>query len=548
MVKPMQFVNERQTIVYPTRIVQTQGDVTNEQNLFVEKPMALVSTFIEDRNTRLARQGETPAWILLDFGKELQGGIRMAISRTAPDCLKLRLVFGESVTEALSDVGQSGATNHHSPRDIIVDVSNLSVLEFGRTGFRFCKVELAEPGTVWFKNIVAVSKTADLDSRGYIRTSDDRFNEILDTALYTAYLNMQDGVIWDGIKRDRLVWSGDLNSEILTLGYTYGPVPHIRNSLELLRNETPDNVWMNNIPSYSMWWVLNLVDYYCLSGDREYFEANLDYVGYVLNDLDRCITDRDVDLTRSGKETVRPYFLDWPTANTKDAFCGTMMLFLYTLKKLQTISCAKIDHRLISSLIGRLEQYTAIGVDMKETLAMQVSCGSQKPDARALLEQDGAKGFSTFMMYFVLKALDISGSHRTLALAKEYYGAMLDRGATSFWEDFDMEWLAGSGRIDELNVPGVKDLHADYGKYCYTGLRHSLCHGWSCGVVSYAVENILGLQLLAPGFARVRVSPKLFDLEWAEGSIPTPYGNIQIFAQVGKEPQITLPHGIQLVP
>ena len=31
---------------------------------------------------------------------------------------------------------------------------------------------------------------------------------------------------------------------------------------------------------------------------------------------------------------------------------------------------------------------------------------------------------------------------------------MLDRGATTFWEDFDLEWLDGSGRIDELPKEG----------------------------------------------------------------------------------------------
>ncbi len=37
-----------------------------------------------------------------------------------------------------------------------------------------------------------------------------------------------------------------------------------------------------------------------------------------------------------------------------------------------------------------------------------------------------------------------------LPIIKEYFGAMLSRGATTFWEDFDMEWLNGSGREDEV--------------------------------------------------------------------------------------------------
>jgi len=73
---------------------------------------------------------------------------------------------------------------------------------------------------------------------------------------------------------------------------------------------------------------------------------------------------------------------------------------------------------------------------------------------------------------------------------KEYYGAMLDRGATTFFEDFDMDWLEGSGRIDELPAEGEKDLHGDYGSFCYVGFRHSFCHGWSAGVIMFIEEYV----------------------------------------------------------
>ena len=75
-----------------------------------------------------------------------------------------------------------------------------------------------------------------------------------------------------------------------------------------------------------------------------------------------------------------------------------------------------------------------------------------------------------------------------IELMKEYYGAMLDRGATTFWEDFHMEWLEGSGCIDEID-PTKKDIHGDYGAHCYVGFRHSLCHGWSAGVAKFIKEH-----------------------------------------------------------
>ena len=86
-----------------------------------------------------------------------------------------------------------------------------------------------------------------------------------------------------------------------------------------------------------------------------------------------------------------------------------------------------------------------------------------------------------------------------LSLIKEYFGAMISRGATTFWEDFHMDWLTGSGRIDEIPNDSLKDIHGDYGAYCYEGFRHSLCHGWSSGVLSFIIEYMIGFQLTENG-------------------------------------------------
>ena len=71
---------------------------------------------------------------------------------------------------------------------------------------------------------------------------------------------------------------------------------------------------------------------------------------------------------------------------------------------------------------------------------------------------------------------------------KEYYGAMLKKGATTFFEDFDMAWAENSSDIDRLPKEGERDIHGDFGKYCYVGFRHSFCHGWSAGVLRFLYD------------------------------------------------------------
>lgn len=74
------------------------------------------------------------------------------------------------------------------------------------------------------------------------------------------------------------------------------------------------------------------------------------------------------------------------------------------------------------------------------------------------LAVDGAKGFSTFYGYYMLRAMALAGNYQgALDVIRTYWGAMLDVGATTFWEDFNMEWLPDAGRIDEL-VPAERKI------------------------------------------------------------------------------------------
>ena len=127
---------------------------------------------------------------------------------------------------------------------------------------------------------------------------------------------------------------------------------------------------------------------------------------------------------------------------------------------------------------------------------------------------------------------------------------MLDFGATTFWEDFNLEWTNNAARIDELVPPGKQDLHGDYGAYCYVGFRHSLCHGWASGPTAWLSQNVLGVKPLEPGFQRVRIAPQLGNLQWVEGDYPTPLGAIHVRHE--RQPdstvksKITAPSGVEV--
>ena len=151
---------------------------------------------------------------------------------------------------------------------------------------------------------------------------------------------------------------------------------------------------------------------------------------------------------------------------------------------------------------------------------------------KEILSVDELSGLSTFFGYYVLltraSAGDIDGA---INVIRKYWGAMLDMGATTFWEDFDLDWVEGATPIDRVVPDGGIDIHGDFGKFCYKQFRHSLCHGWSGGPTAFLSRYVLGVEIIEAGCKKIKITPHLGDLQWVKGSYPTPYGNIEIYHQ-----------------
>lgn len=505
----------------PTAILEAKKVASAEQLLI---PKRAAVTFRSDNCAVLQGSEST---LLLDFGKELCGGIRI-ITRYAPKGAQLHLRFGESVGETCAPLGEKGAGNDHSPRDIVVTVSGMSDLEFGQTGFRFVRIEPVGDIQVGIMSVYAISVMQKFPKEANITTNDKLLNQIIETAARTLKLNFQKGFIWDGIKRDRLVWCGDLHPEIVSSIYWFGNTPNIANSLSLLQENTPKDAWMNTIPSYSAWWVINLCDYCKLSGDWEFFNAQKAYAQQILSKLNACVSpDGNMDFGKV--DSGMPFYLDWPTFQTPDALVGTACLLYWAAQKFLSAE----SNEDASILLTKLNRWLYEPVAYKQTKAFQVLVGGHYANTVDFLECGNAAGLSTFMAYYILTADAVAGGQNALSILKEYYGGMLAMGATSFWEDFDIEWMDGSSRIDAFPAPGTKDIHGDYGRFCYEGFRHSLCHGWSSGVLAFLVETVLGVKISNSG-REINISPTSFGLTDIDATIPIPDGWLEISIHNGK--------------
>ena len=483
----------------------------------------------KDMITLKSEEGNKPG-ILLDFGKELHGGLQLVtgmMEKNAP--VKVRIRFGESASEAMADIDTLlGATNDHAIRDFTVELPWLGTLDIGNTGFRFVRIDLVDPNTtLLLKEVRAIFIFRDIPYLGSFKSSDERLNQIWATGAYTVHVNMQQ-YLWDGIKRDRLVWVGDMHPEVMTISAVFGNNEVVPRSLDLIKEVTPLPAWMNGISSYSMWWIRIQRSWFLYQGDMDYLRKQQSYLKGLLAHLISKIKDNKENL-----DGMR--FMDWPTFENKAAVhAGLQAMMVMTLTdgaELSRILGDEETARNCEAAVASLKQTVPDAVNNKQAASLMALAGLM-PAIKAnseVISVGGTQDFSTFYGYYMLQAKAMAGDYEgAMENIKTYWGGMLDMGATTFWEDFDTSWMRNAARIDELVPEGKTDIHASYGAFSYKKLRHSLSHGWASGPTSWLTEHVLGVKVLEPGSKVIRIEPHLGSLTFVEGTFPTPKGVVSI--------------------
>lgn len=522
--------------VTPVKIIW-QSDTEGKQ---VSNPEVLLTRFDGQLSTSgagmcmLRSDDDKQASVLLDFGTELYGGIEIAAAiRGKKKPIKVRVRLGESVSEAMSDAidnsrpGMQSATNEHSLRDFTLEIPWLGTVEIGNSGFRFVRVDLLDKEIeLPLRAVRAIARYRDIPYLGSFKSSDERLNKIWGTGAYTVHLNMQD-YLWDGIKRDRLVWVGDMHPEVMTINSVFGDNEVVRKSLDFARDTTPLPGWMNGISSYSLWWIILHRDYYLHQGNVAYLKAQQAYLKKLIPQITAKVS--------GGKENLNGgRFLDWPTAENEEVIhAGLQALTLLAMEAGADIATWLGDQELknlCTTTAKALKKHAPSDHGNKQAAALLSLVNLIPPQKAAdVILKNGANDFATFYGYYMLEALAKAGKYQeAMDIISDYWGAMLDLGATTFWENFVYAERMNATKIDELSLSDKFDIHADGGAHCYIGLRGSLCHGWASGPTSWLTAHVLGIKVMEPGSKVIQIRPNLGNLQYAEGTYPTPHGIIKV--------------------
>lgn len=469
-----------------------------------------------------------PQSIFLDFGRETFGFIKLHGLKGNGN---VGIYYGESEEEARST--DSCETLDH----LLVNVPEKrdSIMELTKA-FRYVNVQY--DAGVSIDSVSMLYEYADVAERGSFRCSDEQVNKIYDVAKYTLHLNTREFFI-DGIKRDRWIWSGDANQSYLMNYYLFFDSPTVERTLLALRGKDPVTSHINTIMDYTFYWFLGIYDYYQYTGDKTFIQQ---FYPRMKSMMEYCLGRRNKNGMMEGLAGDW-VFIDWAEGLSKKGEVSFEQLLL----------CRSLEAMALSANIaGDAEsatRYRKLAADLKtqifsvywnkdkqalvhsrvngvptENITRYANMfaiffnylnDAQKQGVKqnVLLNNNVPKITTPYMRFYELEALCALGEQSyVLKEMKDYWGGMLNLGATSFWEEYNP-----NQRGRELLAMYARP----YGK--------SLCHAWGASPIYLLGKYYLGVKPTLPGYESYVVEPELGGLQWMQGSVPTPNGNIDVY-------------------
>ncbi|MBO4217054.1 MAG: alpha-rhamnosidase [Clostridia bacterium] len=463
---------------------------------------------------------------LFDFGNEFFGKLVFENVSSSDGCTA---VCGESREEA-SD-----------PENAVVYVKvkpDGGSYTSESVAFRYVSV----PSSLGKYDLSADFEYLPVDDVGYFRSDNELINRIWDVADYTLHLNSREG-FFDGIKRDRWVWSGDAYQSYSVNYYLMNDRDIVRRTQRILRGTSPMMRHINTIPDYTFYWISANWEYYYYTGDRDFIKS---VYPLMLSAMEFAMGRLDED----GLYEKRPgdwVFIDWATTFDRDSgpVCAEQMLLC------RAYGCMAKTAELLSDG-ENAAKFSALEKDLcekinelywddgKHAFADDWKTGNRNVTRHANifallfgLTSDGRKAeiienviknpdvpaISTpYFEFFELDAMCGIGDVDFMTdMLKSYWGGMIEKGATTFWESY----LPEQSRVENYAMYG-----RPYGK--------SLCHAWGSSPIYLIGKYVLGVRPTSPGYAAYEVVPNASAFKRFEGKVPAGNGVVSVSFSDGK--------------
>ena len=464
----------------------------------------------------------------LDFGKEISGRIHLV--SPSDRAVTVGISYGESAEEAVAHP--------------YLGVRELTVPPHGeaygpKSAFRYVHLTFpTDAHTTWTADAQGIAYPVEY--KGAFESSDPLLNRIWETGAYTAHLCMQEG-IWDGVKRDRGRWMGDLDVTGRVINSVFADRALMESTMAALIGDSPVQRDVNTIAGSSALWISGQANFYRHTGDLDYLRTQHQKLLELLRVMDAELDPSGLFTNPAGHKV----FVDWSTgfsSDTPEARAATHLeLYLayqeasYLLTELgDSANAALTAPSPIACSRRAIPTPRLRHKHLRHPLADQRNRHSSPPPPRPPSSRPSGPTSSRrsspgeqarpapdltitpYYGYYVLSAM-ARLNHRREALdwIRQYWGGMIAEGATSFWEAYDPRWPKKI--FTRTSKPTAKPATTSRSRTV-----------GPADPTAWLMEQVLGIEPTAAGFRTVTIRPDLADLEWAHGTEPTPHGPIAV--------------------
>ncbi|MBT7699024.1 MAG: family 78 glycoside hydrolase catalytic domain [Verrucomicrobia bacterium] len=478
-------------------------------------------------------------YLLFDMGREEVGYLELEIEAAAGTMLDMG--YGEHLDDGRVRSFVGGRS--FGARYICREGRQQFTHHFLRWAGRYLQIHV-HAAAFTLHRLTLQRRDYPVEVRGRLTTGSPLHDRLLEVGTRTLHLCMHEHYE-DTPWREQALYANDARTQALCGYYAFGETAMPAASFRLLGEGLREDGFLMltaparpgvTIPSFTFAWMLAVRDHYLYSGDDTLARA---FLPQILSMLRAFLAERRDGLLPLRQVKGIWHFYDWSagmSGYTDDDFAQGLdvdaplncflILALHAAQQMLawcgeaggddlTAAIAELRHGVAERFwdpaegVFRTHAQAQTLTELTQALAVLAGVGEPEMRERALdrmaRKDSGLAGPGLSQSFYTFEALmtdkDRYGAG-VLAGIEATWGAMLDAGATTFWETI-------KGGSDFSNAG-------------------SLCHGWSAVPVYVLYHDLLGIRPLEPGFRTFTVEPMTNVADTCTGRVPVPGGEIVV--------------------
>jgi len=398
------------------------------------------------------------------------------------------------------------------------------------------------------------------EEKGAFSCSEELLNQIYELGKWSVKICRQGIELDSPMHQENLLCTGDYMIESLVNNCTTGDYSLTR--LDIIRTvhlfeETGG--YMYHI-TYALMWPMWAYAYYMHSGDAEIFKETLNGMETLLKRYEGFENKRGL------LEYVTNYmFVDWAWIDGYNLHhppraLGETVLNAFYYSALTTVE--KIYR--VLDLPEQAEKYAAKSRVFKEEFNKTFFDAEKNlyfdglnipTECNAWLPENAEKRYYTVYSNTLAVLFDLCPEEKQAALMETILKTETADKAQPYFLHYVLEALHKTGLFAKHGLCIIRRWERLV-KECNKGMKevfeaaddfvYDYSHGWGATPTYQLMIRMLGLEILEPGFKKIKLTPNLYGLKSASITFPTPYGVIRCEMKEGQNPKVIVPGKIQL--